>query len=306
MAGLNVYYDKAYTGAAFAFETTRKAGWVADSLVSDPIDGLRLVAPQPLQWEQVAQVHARDYVLAIRTGDPRALAQSQSLQWDPGLGPMVLHTNGGAVAAGLDAMKTGLSGSLSSGLHHARRGAGRGYCTFNGLVIAARAALDAGARAVLILDLDAHCGGGTADLIADEPRIWQQDVSVDNFDTYTSSERIRLHMVRKSAAYLEQVRSCLQWADDCAVPFDLCLYNAGMDPYEGSADGGLDGITRPMLHERENLVFNWARGRALSLAFVLAGGYIGKKLDAAGLVDLHRLTLAAAARSAQLMKVAQR
>ena len=305
MEGLNVYYDKAYTGSSFAFETTRKASWVADSLASDPMEGLRLVAPTPLQWEQVAQVHAADYVQAIRSGEPRALAQSQSLQWDPGLGTMVLHTNGGALAAALDALKTGLSGSLSSGLHHARRAKGRGYCTFNGLAIAARAAIDAGARAVLILDLDAHCGGGTAELVADEPRIWQQDVSVDDFDGYVSSERIQLRMVRDSAVYLDQVSSCLRWADSSGVPFDLCLYNAGMDPYEGSADGGLEGITRAMLSEREDLVFDWCRKRALPMAFVLAGGYVGARLDAAGLVDLHRLTLAAAVRSARLTAAEQ-
>ncbi len=295
MAAINVYYDRAYTGAAFAFETTRKATWVADSLASDPIAGVRLVAPEPLRWEQVAQVHASDYVQAIRGGEPRALAQSQSLDWDAGLGPMVLATNGGALAAALDALKNGLSGSLSSGLHHARRASGLGYCTFNGLVIAARAALDAGAGAVLILDLDAHCGGGTAELIAEEPGIWQQDVSVNDFDHYASSERIRLHMVQDSADYLPTIRSCLQAIDASGVAFDLCLYNAGMDPHEGSADGGLEGIDTQMLQERENLVFEWCRRRGLPVAFVLAGGYIGARLDAAGLVALHRLTLRAAA-----------
>ena len=295
MTAINVFYDRSYTGSTYAFETTRKATWVAESLAADPIAGIRLVAPQPLGWEQVAQVHAPEYVQAIRTGEPRALAQSQKFDWDAGLGPMVLATNGGAVAAALDAMRHGVSGSLSSGLHHARRARGAGYCTFNGLVMAARAALDAGARAVLILDLDAHCGGGTTDLIADEPHIWQQDVSVDDFDQYDSSDRVRLHMVRDSAAYLPQVQACLDAVDAEGVAFDLCLYNAGMDPHEGSADGGLQGITAQVLHTREAMVFDWSRRRGLPVAFVLAGGYIGARLDAPGLVALHRLTLAAAA-----------
>ncbi len=295
MTAINVFYDRSYTGSTYAFETTRKATWVAESLAADPIAGIRLVAPQPLGWEQVAQIHAPEYVQAIRTGEPRALAQSQKFDWDTGLAPMVLATNGGAVAAGLNAMRHGVSGSLSSGLHHARRARGAGYCTFNGLVMAARAALDAGARAVLILDLDAHCGGGTAELIADEAYIWQQDVSVDDFDQYDSSDRVRLHMVRDSAAYLPQVQACLDAVDTEGVAFDLCLYNAGMDPHEGSADGGLQGITAQMLQKREAMVFDWCRRRGLPVAFVLAGGYIGARLDAPGLVALHRLTLAAAA-----------
>jgi acetoin utilization deacetylase AcuC-like enzyme len=256
------------------------------------------VSLQPLRWDHVAQVHAPEYVHAVRTGIPCALAQSQKLDWGAGLGPMVLASNGGAVAGALDALRGGLSGSLSSGLHHARRASGHGYCTFNGLVVAARAALDAGARAVLILDLDALCGGGTAELIADEPRIWQQDVSVAVFDRYDSSERIRLHLLHDSSAFLGQVRACLQAVDDGGVPFDLCLYNAGMDPHEGSASGGLAGVTIQMLQQRENLVFDWCRRRALPVAFVLAGGYVGAKLDAAGLVALHRLTLSAAAMQA--------
>ena len=74
----------------------------------------------------------------------------------------------------------------------------REICTFNGLAIAARAALAAGARSVLILDLDAHCGGGTASLIAGEPRVWQIDVSVSSYDRYPSSERTRLALVEKA------------------------------------------------------------------------------------------------------------
>jgi hypothetical protein len=57
----------------------------------------------------------------------------------------------------------------------------------------------------------------------------------------------------------------------------------------------LSGISRAILAERERLVFEWCRDHTAAVAFVLAGGYIGWGLDATGLVDLHRLTLAAAA-----------
>jgi hypothetical protein len=50
-----------------------------------------------------------------------------------------------------------------------------------------------------------------------------------------------------------------------------------------------------MLQAREGLVFDWCRRRGLPVAFVLAGAYIGTRLDRAGLVELHRLTLSAAA-----------
>jgi acetoin utilization deacetylase AcuC-like enzyme len=210
---------------------------------------------------------------------------------------MVLASNGGVVAAALAALKDGIAGSLSSGLHHAGYGSGAGFCTFNGLVIAAHAALAAGARSVFILDLDAHCGGGTASLIAGEPRIRQFDVSVGSYDSYPKSKQSRLVVVRNASEYLPTVHRILEEADSAGDSFDLCLYNAGMDPCENCDTGGLPGITQDMLDEREQFVFQWCHDRQLPIAFVLAGGYIGPRLDKSGLAALHRLTLSAASQA---------
>lgn len=295
-----VFYSPQYVGSAYSFETTRKARWLADSLEASPIPGLELAEPRPLTREQVLEVHDAEYVRAVETGTPRYLAESQGFVWDPGFWPMVLASNGGVVDAALAALEQGLSGSLSSGLHHARREHGAGFCTFNGLVIAARAALEAGASSVLILDLDAHCGGGTASLIVDDERIAQVDVAVNGFDYYSNSVeertagRIRLRLVQEGEDYLPQIEEVLEQVSTEGPTFDLCIYNAGMDPFEGGSTGALPGISRDILAGRERLVFEWLAGQGAAVAFVLAGGYLGPGLDAAGLVDLHRLTLAAA------------
>jgi len=156
---VNVFYSPLYTSSAHAFDTTRKAKWIADSLERSPIDGVTLVEPPSLTWDQLTRVHDSEYIRAVQTGVPRSLAESQGFTWDAGLWTMVLASNGGAVAAALDALRHGRAGSLSSGLHHARRGGGAGFCTFNGLAISAREAPAAGVGPVLILDLDAHCAG---------------------------------------------------------------------------------------------------------------------------------------------------
>jgi acetoin utilization deacetylase AcuC-like enzyme len=291
---VRIYYSPKYVGSAYAFDTTRKASWIADSLVRSPIPGLTLVEPEPLTLDQLAQVHDPGYIEAVRTGQPRSLAESQGFHWDPGLWPMVLASNGGAVAAGLAALQDKVAGSLSSGLHHARDVSGAGFCTFNGLVLAARQVLTAGATSVLIVDLDAHCGGGTASLIADEPRIWQIDVSVNSYDSYAASERTWLDVVGDSTDYLPTIQRKLDQADRQGLCFDLCLYNAGMDPHEDCSTGGLTGLTQAILAQREQMVFAWCKKRQLPIAFVLAGGYTGPHLDEQGLVDLHRLTLSAA------------
>lgn len=292
---LSVFYSPHYVGTGYEFDTTRKAKWVADSLVESPIPGVVLKEPAPVSHAQLALVHDADYIRAIQTGEPRKLAESQGFTWDPEVWQMALATNGGVVAAATAALEHGVAGSLSSGLHHARREAGEGFCTFNGLAIAARVALSAGARAVLILDLDAHFGGGTRSLVADDPRIWQIDVSTSDFDQYPPSERAWSRLVRDPSDYLPTIERRLRELEQYAPRFDLCLYNAGMDPYEHCPMGGLSGVTQEMLKKREPLVFDWCRARQIPAAFALAGGYIGPRLDRRGLVDLHRLTLSAAA-----------
>ena len=152
-----------------------------------------------------------------------------------------------------------------------------GFCTFNGLALAARAALAAGVRGVLVIDLDAHCGGGTANLLADEPRVAQLDVAVSGFDIYQEPAGWTLDLVRRGRRVPPD--RCGGASTPSTRPrFGLVLYNAGMDPFEGCDVGGLEGITRDVLAEREDAVFAWCRSAGLPVAFVLAGGYTGHRL----------------------------
>ncbi len=292
---LGVCYSPAYVGAAHAFETTRKAAWVASSLASHPIAGLGLVGNPLLTAQQLAVAHSAGYINAVRTGQPRALAESQGFAWDPQLWPMVLASNGGVLAASKRALAQGVAGSLSSGLHHARRDQGNGFCTFNGLAIAALEALGPKVRRILVIDLDAHCGGGTHSILGANRAVHHLDIAVDSFDRYLPSGGNTLDLVGEAGAYLGVLdRRLDELGDD---KFDLCLYNAGMDPHQHCPVGGLAGIDARLLARREHRVFSWCAQRRLPVAFVLAGGYIGPKLDQAGLVALHRLTLQAAAAS---------
>jgi acetoin utilization deacetylase AcuC-like enzyme len=292
---MRIFYSPNYTLAAHSFETTRKSRWIAESLACEPIAAVALVAPEPISATALSRVHDPEYVHAVRNGSPRELAESQGFPWDPALWEMVCTSNGGAMAGAIEALRTHrVSGSLSSGLHHARRTHGGGFCTFNGLVLAASAALNAGARTVLILDLDAHCGGGTHEFIHRDERIWQMDVSVDAFDHYEPLGNNQLEMVHDASRYLQTIERNLLWLEREAPRFDICLYNAGMDPFGGCSIGGMQGITQKILRDREVVVFSWCRMRGIPIAFVIAGGYLGPELDRAGLVALHRLTLEAA------------
>jgi acetoin utilization deacetylase AcuC-like enzyme len=175
-------------------------------------------------------------------------------------------------------------------MHHAQQGRGASFCTFNGLVIAARQILKGGARSVLILDFDAHCGGGTHSLIENDDRIRQIDVSLNVVDAYWQNGNNMLDIVRDSDKYLPTIEARLAEAGSA----DLCLYNSGMDPDERCDVGGSNGVTAEILRQREEMVFGWAKQRGIPIAFVLAGGYAGARLTQDELVNLHLLTIASA------------
>lgn len=254
--------------------------------------GVSLVEPTLLTEEQLRAIHSAEYVDAVKTGEPRHLAESSGFPWDPGIWDAVRASNGGAVAAALHALHTRRNaGSLSSGLHHAHRDSGGGFCTFNGLALAAGAAIAAGARRVLILDLDAHVGDGTMDIVRTWPRVHHVDIAVSAW-SYAGGEpsRSSLDVIRRAGDYLPTLARRLAALDTSNI--DLCIYNAGMDPHEDCGLGGLDGMTTDVIRSRERTIFEWAAGAGIPVAFVLAGGYVGGALTREALVDLHRLTIA--------------
>ena len=115
--------------------------------------------------------------MAVKTGTPRELAESQKFPWSPELFSSVLLTNGGVLAAARTALAERVSGALASGFHHAFADHGEGFCTFNGLVIALDTLWAEGRiRSAAILDLDLHYGNGTASLVASRP--WIRALSI--------------------------------------------------------------------------------------------------------------------------------
>ena len=299
MSTLPVFYSPKYLYAKITSDTTTKAAAVAASLVAQSIPNVEIREPsRAISESEIALVHSPEYAKAIATGSNRALADLNGLcDWTPDFASSRLWATGGVRDAVLEALRTrSNAGSMSSGLHHARYDYGKGNCTINGLAIGARLALIAGAKRVLIVDLDAHGGGGTASLIAGVPGIEQIDVSVSSYDHYVSTPQCNYTLVSTASDYLPVVQAVLAQCND-PESIDLVIYNAGVDPHQECTTGGLRGITTEMLKERENIVFSWAKTHDIPVAFVFAGGYLSSKLDETTLVQLHRNTIEQAANS---------
>lgn len=273
---MKIFYSEKYIAEnCQPTDTFQKSQWIAASLVSNPIRGLEIVEPEPLTTEQIAYAHGAGYIASVAS--------------QQGLWTSVIHSNGGLVAAVKEALQYGVSGTLSSGLHHARRDYGSGFCTFNGLAITAIEATKMGLTSVLIVDVDAHCGGGTASLIAAYPMINQIDVSTAAFDAYEPDLPGRLELVKRADAYLTTFHDLLEYAD--GLKPELIIYNAGMDCHEEDTVGGLPGVDVEMIKQRESLMFDWCADRKIPIAFTIAGGYAKNTADRQRVTRLHRITL---------------
>jgi acetoin utilization deacetylase AcuC-like enzyme len=281
MSGMNtkrstkIFYDDDYVLES-ELETRTKAKPIAELIISDGVSGVELRSPRKATRAELEEVHSPEYLDSLWNGVQDLLRS-------------LLASTGGVLEAVDQALIDGISGSLSSGLHHAKRTGENGFCFINGLVLAALRALNVhGLTDVGILDLDAHCGGGTFELIGSDPRVRLADVSTNSFDSWKSFElRHHLKIVRDANNYLNEVEKALKHLSGVQI----LIYNAGMDPFEGCSIGGLPGITREVLQQREKLVADWCRENKVPALYVLAGGYAGPNLDLEGVARLHLLTI---------------
>jgi acetoin utilization deacetylase AcuC-like enzyme len=244
-----------------------------------------LVEPEPVTEADLLRVHTADYVAAIRTGEPRALAESQKFPWSPQLYPSVCLTNGACLAAARQALRDGVSAALVSGFHHACADQGEGFCTFNGLVVAAETLKISGEAArIAVLDMDLHYGNGTAQLAATRP--WMFAVSIYGNDYWANvpfrdvtvrhhedGENHRSHALPAACDRATMLRILDGALPDLAAwKPDLLLYQAGADPYREDPYSPL-ALDHDDLRARDRRVFEFARQERIPIAWVLAGGY---------------------------------
>jgi acetoin utilization deacetylase AcuC-like enzyme len=278
----------------------RKFGLVADGLRDAP--GIKLQRPAPISDADLWRVHTTEYIEAIKTGEPRDLAQSQKFPWSPELFPSVCLTNGGCLATARQALKDGVSAALVSGFHHACADHGEGFCTFNGLVVTIDALVASGEiRTAAVLDMDLHYGNGTAQLAAARPHLFALSIYGndfwDNFSYRDVSERHHIDGENHLSFALPAgcTRETLFEVMDRALPLlaerkpDVLLYQAGADPYYEDPYSPLN-LNHDDLLARDRRVFEFTKAHGIPVAWVLAGGYTS---DVSKVVRVHLNTFAA-------------
>lgn len=200
----------------------------------------------------------------------------------------------GTVMAARLALENGIACNAAGGSHHARRSQGAGFCTFNDVGVAALQLLDKGlAERILVVDLDVHQGDGTADIFADEPRVFTFSMHGErNYPVRKIASDLDIGLPDGTGddLYLETLRDALPHVTGRSAP-DLVFYNAGVDPHFADRLGRMK-LTDDGLRERDRTVIGTFRERGIPLCGVIGGGY---STDVAALAERHAILFEVAA-----------
>lgn len=314
---MKVFYNDNYTASPEAFETTRKSEIIAsdilrkESALTPNHKLIQLTNPSDVVRRQdverlVESLHSEEYIDALRNGTNRNLAQSSGFEWGDTTYDFALAHSQGCVAS----IKTvldegGRAGTLSSGLHHASPTHGSGFCTVNGLAVASAYAVENGAK-VMVLDFDAHCGGGTNAHIENMQEkgiikkgdVVQIDMSVSGFDMYRVRDPhyLDLHHAETEDEYIDRIILALSASETRYEDGMVIVYNAGVDPVNTvDFDSPFSVIER-----REQLVSSWIADKPA--IFTLAGGYKWGGYTMSDISKLHQLNIFIWASASERMK----
>lgn len=224
---------------------------------------------------QLALVHQPQYIDALCHGalDGKAMRRI-GFPWSEFLVQRSLQSVGGTVRTMQLALEHGIALHLSGGYHHAFTAEGAGFCIFNDLAVAAKAALQQGVSKVLIFDCDVHQGDGTALLFNDEPNIITASLHGEkNFPArkQQSDWDIALPTHCEDKDYLDAVKTSLDYLLHLHQP-DLVLYDAGVDIHQDD-DLGLLRISTAGVYQRDVFVFERCHALQIPVAAVIGGGY---------------------------------
>ena len=224
--------------------------------------------------DELMEVHAPEYVRGVLQGTVANGFGVRSAE----VAKSFLYTTG-AIAEAVDlALDTGATVCAPvSGFHHAEYEHGGGFCTFNGLMVAANRVLKRGKRPGVI-DIDAHYGNGTDNIMKEKGWTFPH-YTFGGIDYAKQGKRLGL---TEGEAFLRDLPLILQRFVNC----DVVLYQAGADPHIDDPLGG--SLTTMQMMERDKLVFDYFKRHKIPVVWNLAGGY---QEPVTKVLDLHLNTL---------------
>jgi acetoin utilization deacetylase AcuC-like enzyme len=233
---MKVYYTPKLLGPAHAVSPSayKPAEVVASWLRIAP--DLEVIEHVPVTVAQFCPAHDLRFV-----GDVLAGRRNNGFgNTSPAIAASLPYTSGSMLDAAREALRNGtVAIAPCAGFHHATFDCAADFCTFNGLMVAARVLLSEGAaRRVGNLDADMHYGDGT-DAILDhtgERRVIHFSVG----EHYCEPGDV--------APFFVRLPEILATFDGC----DVLLYQADADPHLNDPLGGYQKPLRKVLDVHDN------------------------------------------------------
>lgn len=232
--------------------------------------------PGFISLERLYLAHSPEYVNSIQTGHYNELtAQRLGLPWHPTIWKRSLAEAAGTLQAALTVFKEGIAANLAGGTHHAFYDRGEGYCVFNDVVVATRALqVEEPRLRVMVVDLDAHQGNGTAALFANQPQVFTYSVHVGkNYPSRKEPSSLDVELSRYATAteYFDRLHATLPHAIEWFEP-DLIFYNAGVDVHENDRFGQMK-LSTDDIRQRDEYVLRMTYRLSIPTCIVYGGGY---------------------------------
>ena len=232
--------------------------------------------PQPLTEEQIAVAHDPAFVRAVMSGSMNNGFGNRN----PEINRSLLASNGSFLAAAEHVLQHGgVACSASQGFHHSHWDHCWGFCTFNGLMIAAVHLLERyapGVERILIVDGDGHHGDGTDDII----RHLNLGYYVRNIT------RSDLNQKKRQSWGVEMWEAYFGDLIQHHKP-GIIMYQAGADAWIDDPFG-VGYLTKEGLAARDCGIFTAARNAGIPIVWNLAGGYADPMQKT---IDIHLQTL---------------
>lgn len=250
-------------------------------------DSFHVPAPAPKSWVKLA--HSSTYVDQVYACDvPQAIQKLVGFEMTQKAIIRAQCATTGTVMAAKMALESGIACNTAGGSHHAGPLHGAGFCTFNDVAVAAHVLLaDGFIENALVVDLDVHQGDGTAQIFAQDDRVFTLSLHADKNYPHPKqisdldvplADGIDDHAYLKTLALaLEQIRNQIQ-------P-DIVFYNAGVDVHRDDKLGRL-AMTDFGIEQRDRMVISHFRSRGVPVCGVIGGGYLD---DIQALAERHSI-----------------
>jgi acetoin utilization deacetylase AcuC-like enzyme len=278
---------------------------VLDALGSKEFSGLQRVDAPAATRDQLALVHAKNYIAAVLASVPVEgfAAIDADTVLSPGSGEAALRAAGSAVH-GVNLVMSGAAANVFCAVrppgHHAEPNKAMGFCLFNSLAIGARYARSVhGLKRLAVMDFDVHHGNGTQAAFENDANLFY--ASTHQMPLYPGTGFPDQHGVADnilncplppgadSRCFREVISASVIPALEKFRP-EMLFISAGFDAHRD------DPLAQIRLEDED---FGWVTGELCALAGRVCGGRVVSALE--GGYDLEALAACARAHVRALM-----